>query len=81
MQNSQEFNVVRVNTSAWEEEDFYVLSTLTEYQIRVVILAMVLKERAAEELLYDNEDYVAALREAYPMNVIKWYANFDTITI
>jgi hypothetical protein len=74
-------NVVRVNTSAWEEEDFYVLSTLTEYQIRVVILAMVLKERASGELLYDNEDYIAALQEAYPMNVIKWYANFDTITI
>jgi hypothetical protein len=42
---------------------------------------MVLKERASGELLYDNEDYIAALQEAYPMNVIKWYANFDTITI
>lgn len=80
MQNS-DFNVVRVNTSAWKEEDFYVLSTLTEYQIRVVILAMVLKERASGELLYDNEDYITALREEYPMNVIKWYSNFDTITI
>jgi hypothetical protein len=40
---------------------------------------MVAKEREADELFYDNEDYIVALREAYPTYDITYYANFDTI--
>ena len=74
-----ELEVVRISTSSWDEEDFYLLSNLSEVQIVKVIAPMVEKEREADDLLYDNEDYIVALQDAYPNNTITFYANFDTI--
>ena len=77
--NFEIFDVVRVSTSAWEEEDFYILSSLSHEKIKAVISPMVAKEREADDLMYDNEDYIVALREAYPTYNITYYSNFDTI--
>jgi hypothetical protein len=57
-------NVFRISTSAWDEEDFYVLTTLDEKQITSVIQPMVEYERE-NDILYDNEDYVLCLQQRY----------------
>jgi len=79
LKDSIELDVVRISTSSWDEEDFYILSDLSEVQIKKVISPMVEKEREADDLLYDNEDYIVALKDTYPNNTITYYANFDTI--
>jgi hypothetical protein len=57
-------NVFRISTNSWDEEDFYVLTTLDPEQIRKVIEPMVKYERE-NEIMYDNEDYVLCLQQRY----------------
>ena len=57
-------NVFRISTSAWDEEDFFILTTLDPEQIRKVIQPMVEYERE-NDILYDNEDYVLCLQQRY----------------
>lgn len=71
--------VVQISTSSWTEEDFFILSDLSRGQIKAIISPMVANERESDSLLYDNEDYIAALRKAYPKRAIMYYANFDII--
>ena len=49
--------VIRINTTAWEEEDFYLLTTLTDDQIIEVVKPIVQSERDGDEC-YDNETLV-----------------------
>jgi len=77
-------NIFRINTTAFEEEDFFLLTDLSEEQIEKVITPIVLKERQSgdEEDFYDNDDLTNALIEAYPDAVIEQYGDdFETITI
>jgi hypothetical protein len=62
-------NIFRIKTSAWDEESFILATQLNEKQIRSVIQPMVDAEREAE-FVYSNDDYVQALRDAYPKSVI-----------
>ena len=71
-------NIYRINTSAWEEEDFFILTTLTEQQIRLVIQPKVDKERE-DDLFFDNDDYCNALRIVYPNAIIDQYTEFETL--
>lgn len=72
--------VVRINTTAYEEEDFFLMTDLTDEQIEEVITPIVELERN-DEVYYTNEELVDALIDKYSSNVIVKYADFETITI
>jgi len=62
--------VFRVNTTAYEEEDFFLLTDLTEQEIAEVLTPIVELERN-EIQEYDNDDLVENLELAYPSAFIK----------
>lgn len=90
-------NIYRINTTAFEEEDFYLMTDLTEDEITSVITPIVMAERNREEIdeecdndsiisalndtFYENGDLESALSQKYPNNVIEMYYDFNKITI
>jgi hypothetical protein len=72
--------IYRINTTAYEEEDFFLLTDLTEQQIAEVVTPIVELERK-EVQEYDNDMLVENLELAYPSAFIKVYTEFQTITI
>lgn len=72
-------NIVRINTSAYDEEDFYLLTNLTNAQIKKVIRPMVIEERKSDEV-FSNEDYFWALKEVHPDQLIELYTD-DSIEL
>ena len=72
--------VFRVNTTAYHEEDFFLLTDLTEQQIAEVITPIVELERN-EVQEYDNDMLVENLELAYPSAFIKVYTEFKRIEI
>lgn len=85
--NAENIRIVEVNTTAFEQENFILLTDLSDEQIEVVIRPIVEKERNATEddddTFYDNEELFGALAETYPNNVVIFYSDndFDTIEI
>jgi hypothetical protein len=78
--------IVEVNTTAYEEENFILLTDLSDEQIEEVIRPIVDKERNEtdeEEFYYDNEELFNSLEQAYPNNIVIFYSDkgFDTIEI
>lgn len=80
--------IVEVNTTAFEEENFVLLTDLSDEQIEEVIRPIVEAERNATEdddddTFYDNEELFGALQETYPNNIVIFYSDtdFDTIEI
>lgn len=79
--------IVEVNTTAFQEENFVLLTDLSDEQIEQVIRPIVDKERNATEddddTFYDNEELFGALQETYPNNIVIFYSDtdFDTIEI
>jgi len=72
--------VFRVNTTAYTEEDFYLLTDLTEQDIVEVVTPLVNAERDGYEE-YDNETLLNALQKRYPRKKIELYSEFQLITI
>ena len=72
--------IFRVNTTAYEEEDFYLQTELTEEDIVEVIMPIVNAERDGYED-YDNEMLLDALIKRYPRKKIELYTEFELITI
>lgn len=73
-------NIYRVNTTAYEEEDFFLQTDLTEQDIVDIVTPIVMRERDGYED-YDNELLLDALKKKYPRKMIELYTEFDTITI
>jgi hypothetical protein len=71
-------NIFRINTSAWQEEDFYLMTSLTEEKIKKVIQPMVEYERE-NEMMYDNEEYLNALQQKYPRSVIEMHQYIEVL--
>lgn len=73
--------IVKVNTSAWIEEDFILLTNISDEQISKVIGLMVLEERASDTF-YSNDDYFFALKDAYPDDTIEMFldSTINTLT-
>lgn len=71
-------NIFRINTSAWEDEDFYLMTSLNEAKIKKVIEPMVQYERE-NETMHDNEEYLIALQEKYPRSVIEMHQYIELI--
>lgn len=74
--------IIKINTTAWTEEDFYLVTTLDDDQIAEVIQPIVNLERDGHEE-YDNEYLFSKLTERYPRALIQFYSEdtIDTITI
>jgi hypothetical protein len=76
--------VIRINTTAWTEEDFYLVTTLDDDQIIAVINPIVQSERDSEDYIenpYDNDTLFEALKEKYPDAYVDMYTEFDKLTI
>ncbi|QMP85201.1 hypothetical protein KNV11_gp68 [Flavobacterium phage vB_FspP_elemoF_6-3D] len=61
--------VVKINTTAYEEEDFYLMTDLSEDDLYEVIMPIVNQERDGYED-YDNESLLLALKKRYPTNKV-----------
>ena len=73
-------NIFRINTTAFVEEDFFLLTNLSREQIEEVITPIVLTERNEGEE-YNNDDLVSALQITYPNAIVEYLTEFETITI
>ena len=70
----KKLNLIQVNTTAWEEEDFLLVTSLTEEQIQSVIEPIVLAERnEGEGDGYNNDDLVRELKKQFPNDTILHY--------
>jgi hypothetical protein len=73
-------NIYKINTTAYEEEDFFLMTSLTIEDIVEVINPIVMAERDGYED-YDNHMLVEALEKRYPKAKVFMYNDFETITI
>jgi uncharacterized protein YxjI len=71
--------IFKINTTAYEEEDFFLLTDLTEQDITEVINPIVMTERDGYEE-YDNETIIIALRKRFPKNSITFIEEIDVLT-
>lgn len=78
-------NLYQINTTAWDEEDFVLLTSLTEEQIIETLKPIVEAEREVVDgdQMYTNEDYVHILQTAFPDKVVIHYTidGIDLISI
>ena len=72
--------LVIINTTAFSEEDFSLITDLTDDEIEKVIEPLVLAEREGDGE-YDNDELVSALELKYPKNYIQMVVDADYITI
>jgi len=69
----------KVNTTEYEEEDFFLLTDLTEQDITEVVNPIVMAERDGEDE-YDNETIINALRARFPKKQITMIVEFEQLT-
>jgi hypothetical protein len=69
--------VIRINTTAWSDEDFFLVTTLNDDQIAEVIQPIVNLERDGYEE-YNNDTLVKALKDRFPLEYIDGYFRFST---
>jgi hypothetical protein len=72
--------VVRIKTTAWDEEDFFLLTSLSDSDIAEVVNPIVNAERDGEDE-YDNDMLVARLVERYPLDMVEMYVEFETLEL
>ena len=72
-------NIFKIQTTAYEQEDFYLHTELEEEDIVEVINPIVNAERDGYEV-YDNESILIALEKRFPKKKIELYVEFPTIT-
>lgn len=70
--------VVKISTTAYEEEDFFLLTNLTDDEIAEVVQPIVNAERDGYED-YDNESIWMALTNRFPNNRIDMIIEFDEL--
>ena len=72
--------IYKVNTTAYEEEDFFLQTNLEQDDIIEVIAPIVNAERDGYED-YDNEMLLDSLVKRYPRKKIELYTEFELIII
>lgn len=72
--------IIRINTTAYKEEDFFLLTTLDDRQIVEVIYPIVQQERN-EEGEYDNDMLVEALQKEFSLELVDMYHVIPTLEI
>jgi hypothetical protein len=76
---NQDIRLVTISTTAFDDEDFILLTDLTDKKIEAVIKPIVDAEREGEgeDNFYDNEALFWALKDKYPNNIISMYTESD----
>jgi hypothetical protein len=69
-----------INTTAWDEENFVILTDLNEIQIKKVIEPIVNREREYGDE-YTNDTLIDALVDAYPEKQFYAYTTPKLISI
>ena len=72
--------VIRVRTTAYREEDFFLLTTLSDEMISSVINPIIKAEREGVDC-YDNEDLFRVLTYEYPLEKIIMYNDLETLEL
>lgn len=72
--------VVRVSTTAFEEEDFFLLTTLNNEQISEALDIFLFNQRFGKNE-YDNEDLFRLLTDRFPNDKIDMFHEFDTLNL
>ena len=72
--------LVNINTTAYSEENFSLITNLTDEQIRKVLEPIVEMERENGEE-YDNDGLLGALLIVYPDNYIELVIDADMLII
>lgn len=70
--------VVRISTTAFEEEDFFLMTTLSDDQIKDCLKPF-LSDKKPENNDYDNEDLFRLLTYTYPNDKIEMHIEFDEL--
>jgi hypothetical protein len=73
-------NIIRVNTTAFKEEDFYLMTDLSENEIAKAITPIVLNERCCDKE-YHNDDLYEALIRKYPKAFVMMRTEIDILSI
>ena len=72
--------LIKISTTAYEEEDFFLVTDLSEAYVLEIIHPIVWAEREGEED-YDNEILFNALKKAYPKNFIEVFYEPNTLIL
>jgi hypothetical protein len=70
--------LININTTAFEEEDFLLLTDLNDDELYEVIMPMVNAERDGEDE-YDNDMIFEALKKRYPINLVVKFNEVEQI--
>jgi hypothetical protein len=70
--------VFQINTTAYQEEDFFLLTDLTNDQISEVIQPIVNAERDGYDE-YDDESISIALKNRFPNNYVEMFYDFEKL--
>jgi hypothetical protein len=74
-------NIFNINTTAFKEENFILLTDLSKAEIEEVIAPIVHDERNGGKA-YNNENLIAALKEKYPSSTIEHFdLELESITV
>ena len=72
--------MVEIKTTAYDEENFILVTTLNDEQIQKVIMPIVMDERDYQ-VEYDNEQLLQALRNTYPDASIEMITTLKVLEI
>lgn len=72
--------VYKIRTTAYKEEDFYLLTDLSEQDIIEVIMPLVNADRDGYRE-YDNDILFAELKNRYPSKHIEMFVEIDEIIV
>lgn len=72
--------LVRINTTAYSEEDFFLVTTLTDEQISLELDSFLFNQRFGNND-YDNDDIFRLLTLAYPNEKVIMYNDIETLKL
>jgi hypothetical protein len=81
--NLDNIRIVEVWQNSWQEENLLLLTTLTNDQIKEVLLPLLEEERNSEdgEVIYANDDMASKLSETYPDEIVYLYSEPDYLEL
>ena len=75
-------NIFEIKTTAFNDQNFYLLTDINRITIETVIEEMVNKERAeGSDVFYMNDDYVDMLKEKFPKKIVIQFNSIPLIEL
>lgn len=81
--NLDNIRIIEISQNSWEEENFTLLTTLTDEQISQVLQPLIDEEREEPDgnVLYDNETLTQKLCEVYPDEMTHMYQTIEILEL